>query len=77
MTKNKSFDEDSYFTATQSGPIVRFNNPRNDVIITWKNPPDDYTRQLKVMPIVTEPDEYDAVCFSLGKSIMDHFLGKK
>jgi len=69
--------EDKYFTDNQDGPLVKFNASRGDVIISWKNPPDDYTRHLKVMPIIEDPDEYDAVCYSLGKSIMDHFLNKK
>ena len=67
---------DSYFTDAQAGPLVTFDNLHKNVMITWKDPPNDYTRHLKVMPAITDWDEYDHVCFTLGKSIMDYFLNK-
>lgn len=73
----KKTDTDVFITSGICGPTITYENQRGRVVVEWALPPDDYTRHLKVVPLVTDWDEYDAVCYELGKRIMDHFTGKR
>lgn len=80
VSQADKIEEDVYINAfsmphEQSGPVVRFNSNRGDVIVMWNDPPNEYTRHLQVVTPM-EWDEYDAACYSVGKSILDHFTGK-
>jgi len=73
----RNVTNDVFLSGMETGPVVSYYHPRKHVTIEFDNPPDDYTQHRKIVPLITEWDELDGVCYKLGKSIMSHFLNKE
>lgn len=68
--------EKTFIAGERNGPTIWFHKNRGHVVITWDNPLDDYTKHRSVTPPITTWDELDAVCYSIGRDIIEHFFGK-
>lgn len=59
----------------QLGPTLAFT--KDAVEATWKNNGKDYSKHLRIMPLVEDWDELDGLKYDIGDMIVKHFLGDK